>query len=259
MKDAGGIERTCSLFSLLFEFFVVKNSFRIMKAKRCFILIPWASLLITRAAFAGAAEAQCIGIEVSGADAADPAGKPLPAGVVPQIHWNHLGAVSGTLAAIADNTGATLSGASAVWGVNGNSVLYDYDSNFSNPGDNNLYSYSIVTIGNDPGTPWGIHITLSGIPYASYDVYAYFYGSREGSGLVNLNGALGGASGIAGGKSLKFVQMCGAPMTGYVAATGAGGPANYAVFPGVTGATATVNFQGNNGGIAGIQIVSQRR
>lgn len=215
------------------------------------------SLAIALTTYAGAARAQSIGMELSMADSATEAGSPIPGGVVPQIHWNHMGTVSGTLSAIVDNIGAVVSGVSAVWGTVGANTIVPLDSNFSNPGDNNLYSLSIDTFGSGPGNPYGTYITVSGIPYGSYDVYAYFRGNANVA-LVNLNGKLGNASGIADGKSLKLVIMGNDARTKYVAATEAGGPADYAVFRGVKGATATVNFQGD-GAITGIQIVASHR
>ncbi|MDD5263095.1 MAG: PEP-CTERM sorting domain-containing protein [Methylacidiphilales bacterium] len=226
-------------------------------AKRKLFAVMLASDLL----FAAAAQAQLsIGIDFSGA------GTPIPAttsaGVVPQANWNNLSTTSGSLAAglVLDSSGAVASGVSASWGSNGSNTLFGFGSNFTGAdpnqtGDTDLYSQGLLTFGG-PGNWYG-HITLTGITYATYDVYAYFSSNPSTSGLVNFNGTTLSGGLYTDGTTFNYSSANPSQYgSNYVAATGAGGPANYAVLSGVTGSSLTVYESSGNGSLVGIQIVS---
>ena len=160
------------------------------------------------------------------------------AGVVPQGNWNNTdpGVNSGSSGAgnadnhpLIDDSGAS-SGASASWSGNGL-----WGSGAAEPTqDEKLMSGFLDT---------NASITISGIPYASYDVYAYF----------NRTGPIQSSTVSDGTTTYSFTNL---PYTGlYVQTTdtGAGNPtANYAIFSGKTGASVTIT---NPLYLNGIQIV----
>ena len=224
------------------------------------------------AMFPARASANEIGIDFSNAlntNSATPV--PIPAntlaGVVPQLNWNNAATATNpdTLATVVDNTGATVSNMTATYGANGSFDNYSAGGNFTSAdpnqiGDQDLYSAAIHTF-NGTGSPGSYYstITVTNIPYATYDVYAYV--SSAGNtltngtpGLVNFNGTLSGTT-LTGGTTVSYTSANSAQYgSNYVQITN-GGVGNYVLLQNVTGSTLNVYESSTNGEMEGIQIV----
>jgi hypothetical protein len=118
----------------------------------------------------------------------------------------------------------------------------------------NSFIYGTTQTTNPAWSP-DTSVTLTGIPYSTYDVYVYF-GSE-------VNGRIGTLASSAAGVTYSFTtQVNNGVPGGYLLTndTGSGFPqANYAVFSGQSGATfdvtLTVGANQNSMGIYGIQVV----
>ena len=159
------------------------------------------------------------------------------AGVVPIANWNNiLGNVGGPVA-LNDSNGA-------VGTVNLDSFT---STNTWSTGSPNplLNGY----LDNTDANPNAQSVVVSGIPYGSYSVYAYFGSDGAGrTGSVSLNGA-------------TYFYSTRGNVTDYILTTddvGAVNPAaNYAIFSGVTGDSFTINQSrgSNNSGLIALEIV----
>ncbi len=171
------------------------------------------------------------------------------AGVVPQINWNNSPGNTGTSVdspvngTIVDSTGVptavSISYASNnIWSV-GQPTLADGNHKLMN---------GYLDLNQAGGTTTSV--TLSNLPYAFYNVYAYVGSdgnNRIGHGTIN-------------GQSI-YATTNDNPFGGYVQATGTSQatsiPSNYLLFSGVGGSTLTYLQNGDTGnfGLHGIQIV----
>ena len=195
----------------------------------------------------------------------------LTAGVAIQDNWNDLSGNSQSLpsAAFHDSTGAVTT-ATATW--SGADTWGVYGSSQSDPNLQMLNGY----LDNHHQTPTSATLTVSNIPYATYEVIAYVNSDHVNTATNASYGniALGGASGgnatyyykTVGPVSYTSAQLtAGAEYIQTTATTdaGSGNPvADYAIFTGVTGSSFTLTNSaegtagsGNNTGLTGIQIV----
>ena len=201
-----------------------------------------------------------ISINVGGFDATHDVTGSL--GAVAATNWNNLTAVanpSGTALKDDSGTATTLGLASSGWSQN----------TFNAWGDNraNMYSNFIGREG-DPISP--ATITLTGIPYATYDVYLYYTAFwmnnggeiqtwTESQGSSTLYGLRGPSSGGGLPGYQQYQTSSYATATADVAGGTAGG--NYLVFSGLSAANLTLTSSDANqtgwkqAGLAGIQIV----
>ena len=209
------------------------------------------------------AQAQMIGVDFSGG-ARTPISGTETAGVVAQQNWNNLSTTSGSLSSVIDNSNTTVSGLTVTWGTDGSNDFWPFGGGaFANPGDTNLFSDTLQSRTSTPdGTqPWRVTFSVTGITYASYDIYVYTAGNTGDVGLVNLNGTWSGNAPV-GGTSTYFTQTGGAASS-FIEANPAqttysttAAAANYVLFTDVTGSSFTLNAQpGSNDGIVGFQIV----
>ncbi len=170
------------------------------------------------------------------------------AGIVPVTNWNN----STTGMSLSDNTGAattasfTISGTWGAWGITsvGSS---DADGTYNRT---LLGGYANTSSGAEPEV-----FSISGIPYSSYEVIAYFSSdtanrtgtiSCSGSGVTFDFSTIGPAS-VSGSNAI---------LTQTTDTTGANPLADYAVFTNLSGSSETLTLNiPNGGGIAGFQIV----
>jgi autotransporter-associated beta strand protein len=159
------------------------------------------------------------------------------AGVVPMANWNNIPGSSGGPIPLND-----FNGAAGVANLDSFTATNTWSTGSSNP---LLNGY----IDNTDATPNAQQVTVSGIPYSSYNVYAYFGSDGAGrTGSVSLNG------------TSYFYQTRG-NVGDYVLTTdttGAVNPAaNYAIFGNVSGSTFTINQSrgSNNSGLMGLEII----
>ena len=166
------------------------------------------------------------------------------AGVLPQAHWNNLSGATGTnTTPLTDSTGTTITGASVTFA---SPNTYFATGNTSTPDRKLLNGYLDNTPGNTDA------VTVSGIHYAKYDVYAYV-----GSGGGNRTGSV-----TIGGMSYNY-RTVGDPGGSFTQTTSTGTDfpnADYALFSGLSGNsfTLTQNLAGPdpyNSGIFGLQVV----
>jgi autotransporter-associated beta strand protein len=180
-----------------------------------------------------------VGINFVGGGGPTPGGAMVTsvAGVVPIANWNNiLGNVGGPVP-LNDSNGAA-----------GTANLDSFTStNTWSTGSPNplLNGY----IDNTDANPNAQSVVVSGIPYGSYSVYAYFGSDGAGrTGSVSLNG-------------VTYFYSTRGNVTDYILTTddvGAVNPAaNYAIFSGVTGDSFTINQSrgSNNSGLIALEIV----
>ena len=203
---------------------------------------------------AGNAFAASIGLNFVGGSAN---GAPTPlaaadvAGVVPQMNWNNgsLAAGSSTVntgGTLVDSTGASVApGTTVSWSANGTWGA----GNTGNPDEALMNGYIDVT--GAPGNTGSVIFT--GIPYAQYDVIAYFGSDgddrtgtiSDGTTTFSYNTHSSGGHVFPA----EFLQTTD---------TGGGNPdANYAVWTGETSPSLTITITrgSNNSGFHGIQII----
>ncbi|MCA9240729.1 MAG: PEP-CTERM sorting domain-containing protein [Planctomycetales bacterium] len=95
--------------------------------------------------------------------------------------------------------------------------------------------------------------TLSEIPYAVYDIIAYFSSDAEGRSGAVTDGATTYDFSTLGGPSVGGAD---AVLTQTTSTGGSNPPANYAIFRGLSGASQTITASiPDFGGLAGIQVV----
>ncbi len=195
----------------------------------------------------------------------------LPAGVVSQNNWNDLAGYSQSSpsAAFQDNTGAATT-ATATW--SGTDLWGTYGSSQSNANLQLLNGY----VDTHHQTSTAAIVTVSNIPFATYEVIAYVNSdhlntaSDRAFGNVALSGASGGNATFyytaVGPVSYTSAQLLAGDEFIQATATsdvGTNNPlADYAIFTGVTGSSFTLTNSaegavgsGNNTGLTGLQIV----
>lgn len=222
---------------------------------------------------AGVAHAESIGINFSGGytmtppwTALDTNVNPLAAtdlaGVVAQTNWNNLAPHTGSSASIVDGSGASVLNAAVSWDSLSNWSVAEAAQTAPNQKLMNGY-LDMEMSARDPYYKPVTSVTVSNIPYAQYDVYAYVgsdVNGRAGHGWIstpsNPNDVL---------TSSVYFKTSDSPFTGFVQATGtATGDANsssYLKFTGLSAASFQFNLTGDNNtghynvGLHGIQIV----
>ncbi len=178
------------------------------------------------------------------------------AGVVPQINWNNSdGAAVGNSGAnvtgpmansLIDDGGAVVGGMSITWTANGT-----WSAPNSGTGDLNLMSGYL----DDTGTAGETIISVTGVPYAFYDVYAYL-----GSDANNRSGRTQLFQFFAND---RWIRTNTSPFTSYVEGTATTQPAsntglaNYTHYRSLNTSSFDLRvFRGsNNVGLHGLQIV----
>jgi autotransporter-associated beta strand protein len=190
-----------------------------------------------------------LGVGVGGAGAT--ANVTGPAGVVPMSNWNNFSGGTQSSPASLINSSGSATTATATWNATGNWSTY-----MGNESDQNaqlLNAYLSNSVGGGSQT-----LTLSGIPFSSYNVYAYFtnnYANHFGQ--------------VAIGGTTYYYQTLGAiSTTPYPLiqtsdttydSTGASYPlTNYALFSSLSGAAQTIALatQGfGDSGLAAVEIV----
>ena len=216
------------------------------------------SFTVTVAAASGIPKV--ISINVGGFDATHDVTGSL--GAVAATNWNNL-------TAVANPSGSSLKDASGVATTLGLASSGWTNNTFNAWGDNraNMYSNFIGREG-DPISP--ATITLSAIPYATYDVYIYYtaFWMNNGGEIQTWTesqraSTLYGLRGPSSGGALTGYQQYQTPSQATAMADAAGTTAggNYLVFAGLTTANLTLTSSDPNqtgwkqAGLAGIQIV----
>ncbi len=187
------------------------------------------------------------------------------AGVVDVGNWNNL------TGAVANPTGTSLiddSGVATTAGISSSGWLYNTFNDFGDNRKNMLSNF----IGRDGDPISSATITLTSIPYATYDVYIYYTAYWMGNGgeiqpwtesegsttLYGLRGPLSGGQ-LTGYQQYQTTSHA----TALADADAAGGTAggNYLVFSGLSAANLTLTSSDPNQdgwkmvGLSGIQIV----
>jgi hypothetical protein len=178
------------------------------------------------------------------------------AGVVPQVNWNNSdGVASGnsganvagpTANSIVDDTGAVVAGLTVTWTANGT-----WSAPNIGPGDLNLMAGYL----DDTNAAGETVVTVSGVPYDYYDVYAYL-----GSDANNRSGRSRLFSFFAND---RWVRTNTSPFTTFVEGTATTEPAsntglaNYTRYTSLTAGTFDLRVLrgSNNVGLHGLQIV----
>jgi hypothetical protein len=172
------------------------------------------------------------------------------------VNWNNSdGAAAGTGAAnisgptansIVDNTGAVVPGLSLTWTANGT-----WSAPNAGPGDLNMMSGYL----DDTGAAGDTVLTVTGIPYAYYDVYAYVGSDANNrSGRTRLFGYF---------QNDRWFRTNTNPFTSFVEGTATTQPAsntglaNYTHYRSLSGGSFELRAMrgSNNVGVHGIQIV----
>jgi len=194
------------------------------------------------------------------------AGSNQIAGLVTAPYWNNSLQLDGNATGdpviasnLVDNNGNTTTITVA---QNSTQNSWDYWAvRFATPGQNadGTYNGRLLNGYQNKGAseaPYTSSVTISGIPYSAYDLYVYFSsdtGGRSGSvsdGNCTFYFSTLGPAAIAGTNAL-FMETSDTNAADNP-------PADYAVFPGLTGSTQTVNVTIPEwGGIAGFQAVQR--
>lgn len=167
------------------------------------------------------------------------------AGAFPQANWNNLSGSNGTGVPLTDSTGTTITGAA---------VSYSSPNDFHAANDTSTPNRKLLNgyLDNHPGNT--DTVTVSGIQYAKYDVYAYVGSGAGGrSGSVTIGGTTYdyNATGDPGGSFTQTTDTAGKYPN-----------ADYALFTGLTGSSFTLNQNiagpnPYNSGLFGLQVVEE--
>jgi hypothetical protein len=233
-------------------------------------IVKLASVLGSMAAglmMSATAQAASIGISFGNGSTGSVLASGDSAGVVAQTNWNNLVGHATAIAAssLVDDSGTPTPVAASFYAAGG-SPWVSINSFTAGTGDNKLMrggleSYSYSTF------PSKVE-NLTGITYGDYDVYVYFSAGDATSGVTGdvtpgatVSLAISGVGSGAGSFTYTPINNPGS----YIAATGAGGAADYAVFH-VTGALSTDTLTIKQGfassyankevGLNAVQIVS---
>jgi hypothetical protein len=178
------------------------------------------------------------------------------AGVVPAINWNNSNLSQGnTFSGLVNNTGTattlgfTIAGSWGDWGIG---LVTSHDAN-GTYNEELLGGYANTSSGVSGGS---LTVSITGIPYSSYDVIAYF-----GSDAAGRTGTIKDAN---AGLTYDFLTIGVPAISGANAVltqttdTGGGNPsADYAIFSNVSGSSDTLTLSiPNGGGLEGFQIVA---
>ena len=235
------------------------------------------------ATFSAPASANEIGIQFAGAasSTSSAVGTPLPstqaAGVVSQTNWNTEGAGSNQtgVSGLVDSSGTLVPNLLVAWtSAYGADISGGGGHGSLDTGLNDLYSAHLESpygVGGSGSYPVGnnrVQAYLSGIPYASYDIYVYTgnRGGNPGEVLQSSSATWDTSTGsgtitYSTAKTITFNDLAASTYTlgdNYVEFTGLTGSTQYLVAalqgnPGNT--TGGANLSGLNNGFAGIQIV----
>ena len=222
------------------------------------ISVVAAVCLVASGAMAGSGK---VGLNHDGGNQADPVTLVGPAGVtaVQQTNWNNVtndrgdnagAGVTGNLNVVIDSTGAAVAGMTMAW------AAYGSYAEGTTIGENGILLHGGLQSEHDTYGPAGIfnEFNVSGIPYASYDLYAYVCSWGDGrKGHIRINGP--------GGPEVSFKAYQDFP-GGWTQAVGFGSQATHALFEDVTGSDLKIEWRrhvSENGSdgvmLAGFQIV----
>ena len=172
-------------------------------------------------------------------------------GVQPAANWNVVEAnsgYSGNVVSLKNSSGTTTT-MSLAWTTDRNGIWPR--SGTAGTATGKLYS-AVLTAGGSGPTGGNATVTLSGVPYTTYTIYAYLAsGQANRAGKIKLNsGSLTNWNAQQFDASTTFTEVTGSNATG-----------NYIKWTGVTGSSATITVQPNGGwvpvGITGIQVVEE--
>jgi autotransporter-associated beta strand protein len=176
------------------------------------------------------------------------------AGAFGLANWNFSTSLSGTLSHVVDGSDTFLPGTSIAWTAQGGP--------YSNGGqsDSNIHKLLSGGLESQSTTVGSSYITVSGIPYSSYNVYVYVSGwdaTRTGYMEINQN-----AAGYTAGKLVGFQAFQNSSqgtLTTYTAPTTGSPQLTDVLFSGVSGSNLTVDWQknSNNVMVSAIQIVTR--
>jgi fibronectin-binding autotransporter adhesin len=159
------------------------------------------------------------------------------AGVVPMANWNNISGSTGAAIPLND-----FNGVAGVANIDSFTATNTWSTGSTNP---LLNGY----IDNTSTTPDAQQVILSGIPYSSYNVYAYFGSDGANrTGSVSLNGT-------------RYFYQTRGNVGDYVLTTDTTGTvnplANYAIFSGLSGNAFTITQSrgNNNSGLMGLEII----
>jgi hypothetical protein len=211
---------------------------------------------VALAVVSAAASADSIGINFRRGSGEQNMAPSESAGVVPQVNWNNTdGAAAGNAGAnvsgpmpntLVSGSGTSFAGLTLTWQANGT-----WSAPNAGPGDLNLMSGYL----DDTGTAGDTVITVTGVPYASYDVYAYV-----GSDANNRSGRTRLFNFFAND---RWFRTNTSPFTGFVEATATAEPAtntglaNYTRYTSLNSSSFELRILrgSNNAGLHGLQIV----
>lgn len=178
------------------------------------------------------------------------------AGVVAVTNWNNSNPGNGgTTSALKDSTGVataagfTINGTYGGWRINGTAPGVDGDGTYNRAMLNGYANTS-------SGVSGGVEVfSISGIPYASYNIIAYFSSDTGGRGG---NVRIGTATNFFTTIGPSSISGASAVLTQTTDMTGAVNPsANYAIFTNLSGGSQTLTLSiPNGGGMSGFQIVN---
>lgn len=190
------------------------------------------------------------------------------AGIINAPYWNNTQLISGNATGtpvynlnLVDNNGVATTASIA---QNSSQYTYNYWAiNFATPGQDADGTYNRRMVNGyqnngAEGAPYTSSITITGVPYATYDLYVYFScdtagrtGSVSDGSITNYFSTLGPAE--TAGSNVLFVQT-----TELNNANNP--PADYCIFPGLTSSRLTISVTiPNYGGIAAVQIVQSAK
>jgi hypothetical protein len=180
------------------------------------------------------------------------------AGVVPQSNWNNTQSQSGSVASgsVIDDSGATVSGMSVSWSADAAHSVGSTDAT-SEGDDTALMHGGLEEHHTTYGTGFG-DITMTGIPYARYNLYIYINGWNASSRDGEIQLLVGGS--VVAGSQRQFLVMGTDFIDGshsHSESTGTADEGTYVLWENLTASnlTAQVRKISDNPLIVGFQIV----
>jgi len=170
------------------------------------------------------------------------------AGFIPVANWNNVTGNSGSLNIVKDDSGDTVAGMAVTWSSQSTGFKPQNSSAETQNG------FLIEGWGEKSGTEgnW----TITGIPYASYDLIVYVTGfntNQQRDGVIRLNDDNGTDRAF---RPWNVFETADGGPGAFIEATDTSTLANKVTYTGLSGSTLSIDFfpNVNNVGVAGFQI-----
>ena len=207
-------------------------------------------------AFGSAQAASTIGVNFGASSASTTIGAADSAGVVSAVNWNNLSGLTGSIAV---NNNDNTQTANVAWTVSEQWTMAG-TAPAANPGSGTLMN---GFFSNNGGIGSPQTITISSIPYATYDLYIYSSHDRTGRTVTTFSEQAAAFAATTIAENVTTAAIGADPFVFNAVTAGTSGTGNYVKFSGLTASQLDIDFISGSAvtadqdrtGFSGFQIV----